>query len=174
MALIGALAGVTNGKSPPPAACEPKTTWPRPAGQTDRDQGARLIETLKEFNADASLAGDPLVGPTFVRYLLEPGRQVPARRIEAQGANLQVRLQLFEEPMISRVGGRIVVDVQRAEREFVSFGELRDRLVAQKNDAVIDPKKKTATTRIYRSQESRRRRQPHSYKHTKYGSPDPS
>src|SRR5262249_4073181 len=60
---------------------------------------------------------------------------VPARRIEAQGANLQVRLQLFEEPMISRVGGRIVVDVQRAEREFVSFGELRDRLVAQKNDA---------------------------------------
>ena len=135
MELIGSLAGVTNRQSPAPVVPEPKTTWPKQARQIERDQGVRLIETLKEFNADASLACDPLVGPTFIRYLLEPGHRVPAKRIVGQGANLQVRLQLDEEPMIGLVSGRIAVDVQRRDREFVSFGELRDRLSEQRSDA---------------------------------------
>lgn len=135
MELIGSLAGVMNRQSPAPGVPGPKTTWPKQARQIERDQGARLIETLKEFDADASLAFDPLVGPTFVRYLLEPGHRVPARRIMGQGANLQVRLKLDEEPMIGLVSGRIAVDVQRRDREFVSFGELRDRLSAQRSDA---------------------------------------
>jgi hypothetical protein len=111
MELIGSLAGVTNRQPPAPVVHEPKTTWPKQARQIERDQGVRLIETLKEFNADASLACDPLVGPTFVRYLLEPGHRIPAKRIVGQGANLQVRLQLDEEPMIGLVSGRIAVDV---------------------------------------------------------------
>jgi DNA segregation ATPase FtsK/SpoIIIE, S-DNA-T family len=135
MELIGSLAGVTKRRPPAPVVHEPKTTWPKQARQMERDQGARLIETLKEFNADASLACDPLVGPTFVRYLVEPGHRVPAKRIVGQGANLQVRLQLDEEPMIGLVGGRIAIDVQRRDREFVSFGALSDCLSAQRSDA---------------------------------------
>jgi hypothetical protein len=70
MELIGSLAGVTKRQSSTrPVVPEPKT-WPKQARQIERDQGIRLIETLKEFSADASLAGDPLVGPTFVRKLL--------------------------------------------------------------------------------------------------------
>jgi DNA segregation ATPase FtsK/SpoIIIE, S-DNA-T family len=135
MELIGSLAGVTKRQSPAPVVHEAKTTWPKQARQMERDQGARLIETLKEFNADASLACDPLVGPTFVRYLVEPGHRVPAKRIVGQAANLQVRLQLDEEPMIGLVGGRIAIDVQRRDREFVSFGALSDCLSAQRSDA---------------------------------------
>jgi DNA segregation ATPase FtsK/SpoIIIE, S-DNA-T family len=135
MELIGSLAGVTNRQSSRPVVPKPKTTWPKQARKIERDQGIRLIETLKEFNADASLTCDPLVGPTFVRYLLEPGRRVPAKRIIGQGANLQVRLQLDVEPMIGLVSGRIAVDVQRRDREFVSFGELRNYLSAQRSDA---------------------------------------
>jgi S-DNA-T family DNA segregation ATPase FtsK/SpoIIIE len=134
MKLIGSLAGVTNQQSQAPEIFKPKSTWPKQARQIERDQGARLIETLKEFNAEASLACDPLVGPTFVRYLLEPGRRIPAKRIVGQGANLQVRLQLDEEPMIGLAGGRIAVDVQRRDREFVLFSELRDRLSAHRSD----------------------------------------
>jgi hypothetical protein len=69
MELIGSLAGVTKRQSSRPVDPQPKT-WPKQARQIERDQGIRLIETLKEFSADASLAGDPLVGPTFVRKLL--------------------------------------------------------------------------------------------------------
>jgi S-DNA-T family DNA segregation ATPase FtsK/SpoIIIE len=127
MELIGSLAGVTKRQSTRPVVPEPKT-WPKQARQS-------LVETLKEFSAGAALSGDPLVGPTFVRYLLEPGPRVPAKRIIGQGANLQVRLQLDEEPMIGLVRGRIAVDVQRRDREFVSFGELRNHLSAQRSDA---------------------------------------
>jgi DNA segregation ATPase FtsK/SpoIIIE, S-DNA-T family len=134
MELIGSLAGVTKRQSSPrPVVPEP--TWPKQARQIERDQGIRLIETLKEFSADASLAGDPLVGPTFVRYLLEPGHRVPAKRIIGQGANLQVRLQLDQQPMIGLVSGRIAVDVQRRDRELVSFGGLRNYLSAERSDA---------------------------------------
>ena len=135
MALIGALAGVTNEKTLGPLRPKPPTTWQKPPGEVERQQGQRLLEALKEFKADATLACDPLVGPTFVRYLLEPGRRIPARRIMGQGANLQVRLQLDEEPMIGLSAGRVAVDVQRRDREFVPFGELRDRLNAEKKEA---------------------------------------
>jgi DNA segregation ATPase FtsK/SpoIIIE, S-DNA-T family len=135
MALIGALAGVIDEPSSTQLTTEPQTVWPKPAGEVERQQGYRLLEALKEFNANATLARDPLVGPTFVRYLLDPGPRIPARRIIAQGPNLQVRLQLDDEPMIGLKAGRVAVDVQRRDREFVSFGELRDRLNAKESGA---------------------------------------
>jgi DNA segregation ATPase FtsK/SpoIIIE, S-DNA-T family len=135
MALIWSLAGVINGRAPDPLVIKPQTIWPKAAGEVELQQGHRLLEALKEFNADATLACDPLVGPTFVRYLLEPGRRIPARRLMGQGANLQIRLQLDEEPMIGLSAGRVAVDVQRKDREFVPFGELRDRLNAEKKEA---------------------------------------
>jgi DNA segregation ATPase FtsK/SpoIIIE, S-DNA-T family len=86
MALIGSLAGVIKGKTPESVVIKPQTTWPKKAGETERQQGHRLVEALKEFDADATLTCDPLVGPTFVRYLLEPGRRVSTRRIIGQGS----------------------------------------------------------------------------------------
>jgi hypothetical protein len=134
MALIGSLAGVIIGQSQKPVVAKPQTAWPKAAGEVERQQGHRLVETLNEFDAGASLAGDPLVGPTFVRYLLEPGRRIPAKKIMGQGPNLQIRLHLDEEPMIGLAGGRIAVDVKRADREFVPFGELRARLNAERTE----------------------------------------
>src|SRR5262249_34593131 len=114
---------------------KPQNIWPKAAGEVERQQGNRLLEALKEFNADATLACDPLVGPTFVRYLLEPGRRIPVRRIMGQGADLQIRLQLDAEPMIGLSSGRVAVDVQRKDREVVYFSELRDRLNVEQNEA---------------------------------------
>jgi hypothetical protein len=131
MALVGSLAGVIKRQPASVPNVTPKKTWPKAAGEVERQQGHRLVEALTEFNAAASLACDALVGPTFVRYLLEPARGVPARRIIGQGANLQVRLQLDTEPMISLASGRIAVDVQRQDRESVAFGDLRERVNAE-------------------------------------------
>ena len=132
MALVGSLAGVIRRQTDSGLNSTPHKSWPRAAGEVERQQGQRLLETLTEFNAAASLACDALVGPTFVRFLLEPARGVSARRIIGQGANLQVRLGLDTEPMISLASGRVAVDVQRQERESVLFDELRERLNAEK------------------------------------------
>jgi DNA segregation ATPase FtsK/SpoIIIE, S-DNA-T family len=119
--LIGALAGVIRTE-------EPIHPWPRPAGEKERDIGKRLLAALREFGADAELHGDPLVGPTFLRFLLQPRRGVNARRIVRQGEDIQVRLNLEHEPIIGVVNGRIAVDVQRPDREFISFESLRPEL----------------------------------------------
>src|SRR5271157_5017666 len=94
----------------------------------------KLLRVLREFGAKARSVEEPLVGPAFVRYQLEPGRGVPASKIEKQGSNLQMRLRLREEPIIGRAGGRIVVDVRRPEREFVSFASLRTSIDARKTE----------------------------------------
>jgi hypothetical protein len=132
IALIGALAGV----SPTGLAgigaetVQGTAVWPRKPGEAEDEMGRTLERTLREYGAEAQLAGEPQVGPTFVRYLLEPQRGVTVSRIERRGAELQMRLGLDCEPIIHRVEGRIAVDVQRRKREFVSFSSLRAQLDA--------------------------------------------
>ena len=132
MALIGALAKVTFRPALSPSIPEPRRVWPKPAGEIELDLQKRVVRALGEFKADVKPAGEPLVGPTFVRFLFEPGRGVATSRIEKQGANLQTRLQLEQEPMIGRAEGRIAIDVQRPDREYVPFGQLRGELEARK------------------------------------------
>jgi hypothetical protein len=140
LALIGALAGVSPHSGRDRAAASmiavkaAQSEWPRKASAAELEIERKLLRALQEFGAEARSAGEPLVGPAFVRYLLEPGRGVPASRIEKQGPNLQMRLLLSEEPIIARAGGRIAVDVRRPEREFVSFGSLWTEIQAQKTD----------------------------------------
>jgi len=123
LALIGALAGVAADSSSTPVGSvdAPDRDWPRPPGEAELQQGKKLLRALQEFHAEARMVAAPLVGPAFVRYLLEPGRGVTARKIEQQGPNLQMRLHLDAEPILQRIEGVIAVDVQRLEREFVSF-----------------------------------------------------
>ena len=139
LALIGALAGVAApaGSAHPARTTVVKTArseWPRKASAAELEIEKKLLRALQEFGSPAHAVDEPLVGPAFVRYLLEPGRGVPASKIEKQGANLQMRLQLHEEPIIGRAGGRIAIDVRRPEREYVSFDSLRSEIDARKTD----------------------------------------
>ena len=136
VALIGALAGVSSIelRSISTTASEGDSLWPRKPRQAEDEMGKKLEGTLREYGADAHLAGEPQVGPTFVRYLLEPQRGVTVSKIERRGAELQMRLGLDQEPIIHRVEGRIAVDVQRRKREYVSFDSLRVELDAARKD----------------------------------------
>jgi hypothetical protein len=130
VSLIGALAGVLPIEQTGVAieAAEGVEVWPRKPGETEDEMGRKLEQTLREYRAEAQLAGEPQVGPAFVRYLLVPQRGVTVSKIEKCGAELQVRLGLDREPIIHRVEGRIAVDVQRRKREYVSFASLRAQL----------------------------------------------
>jgi len=132
VALIGALAGVSVAAREKDAV--DTKPWPRKPGEAEAAMGKKLKQTLGEFGSEAELVGEPIVGPTFVRYLVEPRRGVTVSRIERQGAQLQVRLGLDKEPIIHRVEGRIAVDVQRRERECVPFDSLRTELKSVASD----------------------------------------
>ncbi|MCC6362515.1 MAG: hypothetical protein IT165_03270 [Bryobacterales bacterium] len=133
--LIGALAGVIPGAEAPEPRVDASLLWPRPAGPEEIALGRRLAEAFHEFGADVRVLDEPLVGPAFARYFVEPARRVTAGKVMKQGLNLQVRLHLGRAPLIHAVEGRIAVDVQRPSREFVPFGHVRPSLPESARDA---------------------------------------
>lgn len=114
-ALIGRLAGVIGEK--PVVAQQPKT-----------DTGKKIIDALREGGVRVKLDGEPLTGPAFVRYFIDTEPGVRPDRIPQLATMLWTRLKTQEQPQISIERGRIVIDVERADRQTVYWRELRDQL----------------------------------------------
>lgn len=120
--LIGARAGVI-GQAPPPAA-----PAPRPSS-SHLELGHRLIATFTEYGIDVRLKGDPIVGPTFIRFPLTLGPRVRWRAVERLASEVQVRLGLEALPRINKEAGEVVADLQRPDRQVVTFSSIRRQLV---------------------------------------------
>ncbi len=125
--LIGHLAGVApaNGTVPSDLLLLKQS----PSAE-HRELGGRLIETFREYGVVVSLDGDPIIGPTFLRFPLTLGRATKVAAVENRAAELQVRLGLAAAPFIQLDGGHLVVDVQRPDRQMVSFDQVRSQLPA--------------------------------------------
>jgi hypothetical protein len=125
MDLIGKLAGVTGGGPEPVVA----GTASGPASSVQVEQGRRLVGALKEYGARVELQGDPIVGPTFVRYPIALGKGVKISSIKGRSDELQLRLGLDASPIIAQTNrGQLVIDVQRPDRQYVYFSHIRDSL----------------------------------------------
>jgi DNA segregation ATPase FtsK/SpoIIIE-like protein len=74
------------------------------------------------------LDGEPLTGPAFVRYYIDTEPGVRPDRIPQLAMMLWTRLKTQEEPQISIERGRIVIDVERADRQTVYWRDLRSQL----------------------------------------------
>lgn len=125
--LIGHLAGVASANGTEPS--EPLLLKQSPSAE-HRQLGDRLIETFREYGVVVSLDGDPIIGPTFLRFPLTLGRATKVAAVEKRAAELQVRLGLAAAPFIQLDGGHLVVDVQRPDRQMVSFDQVRSQLPA--------------------------------------------
>ncbi len=90
-----------------------------------------MVGALKEYGARVELQGDPIVGPTFVRYPIALGKGVKISSIKGRADELQLRLGLDASPMIAQTNrGQLVIDVQRPDRQYVYFSQIRDSLPA--------------------------------------------
>ncbi len=120
--LVGRLAGVLPDEiipiAPPPP--DPKTDGYRRLGK-------QLEKAFAEYNARIK-AGEPIVGPTFLRFPIELGRGVTINALQRYVQSVQARLGLEAPPRVSLEGGRLAIDVQRPDREFVYFAQIRDQL----------------------------------------------
>ena len=124
-ALIGALAGVTpNARD----TAEPRAVASAPEESATATTGARIVAALAECGVGVRLDGAPLAGPAFVRYFLEPDRGVRPDRIQQLDMTLWTRLKTEQPPQISIERGRVVVDVERADRQTVYWRDLRSQL----------------------------------------------
>lgn len=142
--LIGRLAGVIEPKPPsppddagtPPAATTFSADEPGVnrsgivADERYLEMGRQIVRTFDEYGVKVTLNHPIIAGPTFVQFPIVLGRGTKVVAVERRTAELQVRLGLQAEPFISRDGGRLVVDVQRPDRQIVTFDEIRDQLPA--------------------------------------------
>lgn len=86
--------------------------------------GRNLVRTLAEYGVNVSLDKPVSVGPSFVRFPLALGRGTKVSAVTRYAPELQVRLQLKAEPFIWLDDGRLVIDVQRPDRQTVWFDEV--------------------------------------------------
>jgi hypothetical protein len=94
------------------------------------EMGNQIVTTLAEYGVGITLDGPIIAGPTFVRFPVVLGRKTRVAAVENRAPELQMRLGLREEPFISRDQGRLVIDVQRPERQTVYFDTIRAQLPA--------------------------------------------
>ncbi|HEY7184306.1 MAG TPA: FtsK/SpoIIIE domain-containing protein [Blastocatellia bacterium] len=117
--LIGRMAGVL-----PDSDTRPE---PQPEKEEHMALGRKLEQAFAEYNAEIK-TNKPVVGPTFLRFPIELGRRVTINATQRHAQSVQARLGLAAPPRVSLEGGRLAIDVQRPDREFVFFAQIRDQL----------------------------------------------
>jgi S-DNA-T family DNA segregation ATPase FtsK/SpoIIIE len=124
LALIGRLGGVARKVPGPPAIGKDKSS------QTAGMLGRKLTEVFSEYGRPVELAGEPVTGPAFFRFPINPGRGIKLEQIQRLAREIQVRLGLSKPPFIGMDCGRAVVDIERADRQIIRFFEVENQLPA--------------------------------------------
>jgi S-DNA-T family DNA segregation ATPase FtsK/SpoIIIE len=96
--------------------------------RTADSQGRKLTEVFREYGRPVELAGEPVIGPAFFRFHINPGRGVKLDQVQRLGREIQVRLGLSKPPFIGVDRGRAVVDIERPDRQIIRFADVGDQL----------------------------------------------
>ncbi|QDV68579.1 FtsK-like domain-containing protein [Rosistilla carotiformis] len=128
--LIGKLAGVDRPRvaplpqrKPAPTAT-PVVSTSNPTTEADVQSIAkRLKAALNEADCESNFVGEPIIGPTFIRFTVNPARGVSPKKYLSIGDLLQIRLQSNRPPVI-QTGAAITIDVQRPDRQFVAWDDI--------------------------------------------------
>jgi hypothetical protein len=125
---IGRLAGL----EPPVAAVPagglpPARKWSRLTPEHVKMQ-QDLLRVLADYGLDATIEGPPLLGPTFIRFLVRPASGAKVSHFTGLIDEIALGMSLRSPPMIERFGGQIAIDVERPDRHAVAFADLRPLL----------------------------------------------
>jgi hypothetical protein len=115
--LIGRLAGVLP-EAPPVAFPEAEHA----------ELGKKLLRALQHYGVSLDWSGEVVAGPTFLRYHVMPGRNLRKKAITDKAEELQMQLHLEQAPFIHLANGRLVIDVQRPDRQTVPFSSVASQL----------------------------------------------
>ncbi|WP_417748108.1 FtsK/SpoIIIE domain-containing protein [Rosistilla oblonga] len=128
--LIGKLAGVDRPRVAPQPQRKPtvaaEQVTPKPKSTTEVDVQSlakQLKAALNEADCESTFVGEPIVGPTFIRFTVNPARGVRPDRYPRNAELLQIRLRCQRPPVI-QTGASITIDVQRPDRQFVAWDDI--------------------------------------------------
>jgi S-DNA-T family DNA segregation ATPase FtsK/SpoIIIE len=125
--LIGRLAGVVR-EAEDPKARPARANRAAGAAEAHRALGERLIRAFAEHGVGLRLDGEPLAGPAFVRYFVQPGRGVRLTAVQKLADTVWLRIGTTQPPQVSVQHGRLALDVEREDRQTVAWALLRAEL----------------------------------------------
>jgi S-DNA-T family DNA segregation ATPase FtsK/SpoIIIE len=91
-------------------------------------QAEKLISIFREYGKEISLDGSPVAGPTFIRFFIRLGKGVKLTTVQGIGKEIQHRMELGAPPYIHISEGRVVVDIQRPDRQVIRFSDIQNQL----------------------------------------------
>ncbi len=127
--LIGRLAGVLPGqKKPNEEKSMTKKVVRTSTSPTENkkylEQSRLLVSTFKEYGKEIFPEGEPLVGPTYIRYPVRLGKGVKISAAQKVASEVQHRLRLCAPPFVHISEGSVVIDLQREDRQNVYMVDL--------------------------------------------------
>jgi DNA segregation ATPase FtsK/SpoIIIE, S-DNA-T family len=125
--LIGRMAGVLPGESvarTPQARDIPD----QQISASVLSQAEQLVSIFREYGKEIALDGTPVAGPTFIRFFIRLGKGVKLTTVQGTGKEIQHRMKLGAPPYIHISAGRVVVDIQRPDRQVIRFSDIRNQL----------------------------------------------
>ena len=125
--LIGRLAGVLPDSSV--SGADPPRDIPVPQNSPSvLSQAEQLVSIFCEYGKEIALDGTPVTGPTFIRFFIRLGKGVKLTTVQGIGKEIQHRMELGAAPYIHISEGRVVVDIQRPDRQVIRFSDIRNQL----------------------------------------------
>ncbi len=122
--LIGKIAGVVGSNSkrtptPPPP--------PPPIVRPDRSLAERLVDAIREAGVEIGQGGPPTVAPSFIRVPLRMKHGATVKKVQGVMEQVQYKLNLEQEPQVLKLGARVVIDLERPDREVLDYAAIRDQ-----------------------------------------------
>lgn len=134
--IIGRLAGVSlspsaNVTAPRVAVVEEPASATSTSGEENPIHQAmyKVLASCRLMGANVHVVGQPIAGCAFLRFVLEPAREIPAKKVESLLLDMRVRMELSALPVLMRRGEQVWLDVQRKDRQPVLFSEIRDKIL---------------------------------------------
>lgn len=98
---------------------------PAPTPQPEYlSQAQQLVETCRHLGLPVQLIGEPLVGPTFVRYRLLPGPGVTVRKLTNRADDIHIHMALPQAPILQIHDGHLAADLPRTDPQTVLFSSV--------------------------------------------------
>jgi len=125
--LIGRLADVLPGGAVS-GAHSPRNIPVPQSNPSVLSQAEQLVSIFSEYGKEISLDGIPVTGPTFIRFFIRLGKGVKLSTVQGIGREIQHRMELSAPPYIHISEGRVVVDIQRPDRQVIQFSDIQNQL----------------------------------------------
>jgi DNA segregation ATPase FtsK/SpoIIIE, S-DNA-T family len=90
----------------------------------------KLIRAYKEQGVGIEVREPPVAGPRFLRFSVRLSSGMKVDALRRRTAEVQHRLELTREPMITQEAGRLFVDIERPDPQTVLFSSIASQLPA--------------------------------------------